>query len=240
MRDLAEFRGSPVVLLFHSAQWDPAEREVVETYNRLIARLPASVSAGARLVRVAGESAWRDLTFDDDALALPVVAGDATLARKFGVGNHAAVVVLDADGEVRWRHAGNDVVSTTDLARAVTAAAAPSCGATGSFSRRQFVATVFGVACAIAVAPRLSYAERVASAAAGLADDAVGSHANSHAQCQRTRRRSRRSSRVSRCSMRCASTRASPEQEGLRSRTVRRLHGPHRRTPHAVVPHASP
>ena len=65
-------------------------------------------------------------------------------------------------------------MSTTDLARAVTAAAAPSCGATGSFSRRQFVATVFGVACAIAVAPRLSYAERMASAAAGLADDAVG------------------------------------------------------------------
>ena len=86
MRDLSEFRGSPVVLLFHSAEWNPAEREVIDTYNRLIASLPASVSAGARLVHVAGEGAWRDLTFDDDALALPVIEADASIARKLGVG----------------------------------------------------------------------------------------------------------------------------------------------------------
>ena len=174
MRDLSEFRGSPVVLVFHSPQWDPAEREVVDTYNRLIASLPASVSAGARLVRVAGDGAWRDLTFDDDALALPVIAADVSLAKKLGIRRDAAVVVLDADGEVRWRHSGSDIVSTTDLARAVTAAAAPSCGATGTFSRRQFVATVFGVACAIAVAPQLAHAERAASIAAGLGDGATG------------------------------------------------------------------
>lgn len=168
MRDLSEFRGSPVVLLFHSNQWNPAEREVVDTYNRLIASLPASVSSGARLVRVAGDGNWRDLTFDDDALALPVIEANRSVAEKLGVGNDPAVVVLDADGEVRWRHSGAEQLNTTDLARAVTAAAAPSCGATGTFSRRQFVATVFGVACAIAVAPRLSQAERAANTVAGL------------------------------------------------------------------------
>jgi xanthine dehydrogenase YagT iron-sulfur-binding subunit len=168
MRDLSQFRGSPVVLLFHSSEWNPAEREVIETYNRLIASLPASVSAGARLVRVGGDGAWGDLTFDDDALALPVIEGDASIARTLGVDTESAVVVLDADGEVRWRHTGSDTVSTTDLARAITAAAAPSCGATGAFSRRQFVATVFGVACAIAVAPKLARAARVADGAAEL------------------------------------------------------------------------
>ncbi|HEY4305184.1 MAG TPA: 2Fe-2S iron-sulfur cluster-binding protein [Gemmatimonadaceae bacterium] len=177
MRDLSEFRGSPVVLLCHSTEWNPAEREVVDTYNRLIARLPASISSGARLVRVGGDGAWRDLTFDDDALALPVIDADPSLAEQLGVGNEPAVIVLDADGEVRWRHSGNDQVSTADLARAVTAAAAPSCGATGSFSRRQFVATVFGVACAIAVAPRLAHAERAVTAAAELGEAATATHA---------------------------------------------------------------
>jgi xanthine dehydrogenase YagT iron-sulfur-binding subunit len=168
MPGLSEFRGSPVVLLFRSNQWDPAEREVIDTYNRLIASLPASVCSGARLVRVAGDGKWRDLTFDDGALALPIIEADRSIADRLGVGIDPAVVVLDADGEVRWRHSGTDQVSTTDLARAVTAAAAPSCGATGTFSRRQFVATVFGVACAITVAPKLARAERAADAAAGL------------------------------------------------------------------------
>jgi xanthine dehydrogenase YagT iron-sulfur-binding subunit len=173
MRDLSQFRGSPIVLLFHSSEWNPAEREVVETYNRLVSSLPASVSAGARLVRVGGDGAWRDLTFDDDALALPVIDGDASIARQLGVDSDSAVVVLDADGEVRWRHT-SDNVSTTELARAITAAAAPSCGGTGAFSRRQFVATVFGVACAIAVAPKLARAERAADRVAEDADRSSG------------------------------------------------------------------
>jgi xanthine dehydrogenase YagT iron-sulfur-binding subunit len=173
MPDLSELRGSPVVLLFHSDEWNPAEREVVDTYNRLIASLPDSVSAGARLVRVGGDGMWRDLTFDDDALALPVIQSDSSVAEKLGVRGTPAVVVLDADGAVRWRHAGSDHMRTTDLARAVTLAAAPSCGAAGGFSRRQFVATVFGVACAIVVAPRLSYAERAAETAANLGESAA-------------------------------------------------------------------
>ena len=172
MRDLSQFRGSPVVLLFHSTEWNPAEREVVETYNRLIASLPASVSAGARLVRVGGEGAWRDLTFDDDALALPIIEADASIAQRLGVEAEPGVVVLDADGEVRWRHTG-DNASTAELARAITAAAAPSCGGAGTFSRRQFVATVFGVACAIAVAPKFAGAERVADDAAALSGTAA-------------------------------------------------------------------
>ena len=39
MHHLSDFRGSPVVLAFHGAEWDPARAEHIETYNRLIASL---------------------------------------------------------------------------------------------------------------------------------------------------------------------------------------------------------
>jgi xanthine dehydrogenase YagT iron-sulfur-binding subunit len=162
MHDLAEFRGSPVLLVFHSPEWNPAERELVDNYNRLIASLPGS--AGAKLIHVGGEGAWRDLTFDDTALRFPVIDGDATIAERFGVGTSAAVIVLDADGAERWRYSGAPPADTTELARALTDATHSGRG-TRTWSRREFVATALGVAIAITVAPQVARAERVTSAA---------------------------------------------------------------------------
>jgi xanthine dehydrogenase YagT iron-sulfur-binding subunit len=165
MRELSEFRGSPVVLLFRDTTWNPAEREIVESYNRLIARLPTSSEANAQLVQVAADgddgSPWRRFTFDDDSLALPVVAANDALAARLGVVSTPAVVVLDADGDVRWRHTGAREPDTIDLARAIAEASTPPVGATGSFSRRQFVAAVFGIAYALTVAPQITFAEQV-------------------------------------------------------------------------------
>ena len=160
MHALSEFRGSPVVLVFQSRDWDPAEDELVELYNGLIAGLPLPASAGVRLVRVSRSGSHRSLTFDDGALALPLVDGDDRLAAELGVSDETAVVVLDANGEIRWRHDGASQPGTADLARAVTDAALPARGAGSDLSRRQFVATVLGVACAIAIAPAFAAAER--------------------------------------------------------------------------------
>ena len=68
---LSDFRGSPVVVAFHGAHWDPARAEHVETYNRLVASLGGT--AGAQLVEIGGNGPWHDLSFGDDSVALPVV-----------------------------------------------------------------------------------------------------------------------------------------------------------------------
>jgi len=102
---LSELRGSPVVLAFHPAGWDPARAEYVAAYNRLITRLPGL--AGARLLSVAGDgpSPWHELAFEDATVAIPVVRGEREdVARRYGVAGRAAVFVIDAAGRVRWRH----------------------------------------------------------------------------------------------------------------------------------------
>src|SRR4051794_41712334 len=57
---LFDFRGSPVVLAFHGAEWDPARAEHIETYNKLIASLGGV--AGARLLQIGGAGPPRDLS----------------------------------------------------------------------------------------------------------------------------------------------------------------------------------
>src|SRR5437868_6615784 len=68
---LQDFRGSPLVLAFSSTRWNPAASEHIESYNRLIAKLPGL--AGAQLLRVEHEGVWRELAFADTHLSIPVV-----------------------------------------------------------------------------------------------------------------------------------------------------------------------
>jgi xanthine dehydrogenase YagT iron-sulfur-binding subunit len=165
---------TPLVLTFHTRHWDPSHREQIAAYNRLIANLPDG--AGARLLSAGGEGAWHELVFDDDdhtSVALPIVrdAGDE-LARRLGVSDEPAVFVIDADGVVRWRHIGFDAPDTGDIVRALTDAAHRSTAASPTWSRRQFVATVLGVAFALTIRPRLARAE-----AMGHSTSAAGAEA---------------------------------------------------------------
>ena len=162
-RWLSDFRGSPLVLTFHAPHWDPSHREQIAAYNRLIASLPDGAGTGARLLSAGGEGAWRDFVFDDDdqtSVALPIVSDtDDELARSFGISDAPAVFVIDGAGVVRWRHIGIDAPDTGDIVRALTDAAHRSTAAWPTWSRRQFVATVLGVAFALTIRPRLTRAE---------------------------------------------------------------------------------
>jgi xanthine dehydrogenase YagT iron-sulfur-binding subunit len=170
-RRLADFRGSPLVVVFHPPGWNPTRQEHVDAYNRLIAHLPGMASA--RLVSVGGDGPWRSLGFDDagnagnGSVSLPVLDGESTAAESFGVRDTSAVFVIDAEGIVRWSHeiALNDPTDDVELGRSLTAALAPADDAARhGWSRREFVATVLGAAIALTLEPKFARAERAAKA----------------------------------------------------------------------------
>jgi xanthine dehydrogenase YagT iron-sulfur-binding subunit len=145
------FRGSPVVLAFSPSRWDPAAAECIDGYNKLIARLPGL--AGARLLRVEQTGSWRQLSFPDAQLEIPVITdGGAALAQRYGVGDGPAVFVIDAAGVIRWRHlAGEPLVLPVDLEQQPHAQA--QARASGAWTRREFVATTMAASFALALLP---------------------------------------------------------------------------------------
>jgi xanthine dehydrogenase YagT iron-sulfur-binding subunit len=171
IRRLSDFRGSPVILVFHPTHWDPSRAEHIETYNRLISSLPGV--AGARLVSIGDADPWRELTFADDSFALPVVTqvGD-DVANRYGVAGDAAVFVIDGDGVVRWcaTDPSGFLPHPVEIARAVSIVARPlvdsqrhstaeaavtsSCESPSPWTRREFVATALGAAFALVLLPR--------------------------------------------------------------------------------------
>jgi len=159
---LADFRGHPVVLVFLPTRWDPARAELIDRYNRLVADVGGA--AGARLLGVTGDGPWRELTFADDALRLPVLAEDGgALAQAFGVADTSAVFVLDGDGVVRWRHvaASDPLPRPDDLARALAGALVDAPHASrdrGGWTRREFVAAALGASAALALGARTASA----------------------------------------------------------------------------------
>jgi len=141
------------VLVFSSSRWDPAAAEHVEGYNRLISRLPGL--AGARLLRIGPDGPWRELGFADAELSIPVITeGSAEMARRYGVREGPAVFVIDAAGVIRWRHVEGDALATPDdVARALASTSGDESHASGTWTRREFVATTMAAAFAIALLP---------------------------------------------------------------------------------------
>ena len=171
---LSDFRGSPVVLAFHGAHWDPARAEHVDNYNRLIASLGGT--AGARLLEIGGDGPWRDLTFADESMALPVIdPRDGDIAARYGVGGQPAVFVIDGGGIVRWTQVGPAALANpVELARAISISAVPFAGGSNDeqtritgWTRRDFVAMTLAAAFALALRPveaRATQAESLAPA----------------------------------------------------------------------------
>ncbi len=165
MRDLEQYRDSPVVLVFQPSSWNPAQHEFTDAYNRLIRSLPGD--AGARLVEITTDGDWHSLSFDDAAVSLPVLDEPAPSGSEFGLDSDGGVVVLDAMRRVRWVHHGSRPALTSELTRVLTEVAQPP--TTGGWSRREFVAAAFGAALALIVSPRRARAvesQRTASSTA--------------------------------------------------------------------------
>jgi xanthine dehydrogenase YagT iron-sulfur-binding subunit len=149
---LREYRGSPLILAFSPTRWDPAAREHIENYNRLISRVPGL--GGARLLRVEQDGAWRALAFADAKLTIPVITdGGAELARRYGVGDGPAVFVIDAAGVIRWRHLSREPLALPADLSPSSPALSEGGGTTSAWTRREFVATAMAASFAIAFLP---------------------------------------------------------------------------------------
>jgi xanthine dehydrogenase YagT iron-sulfur-binding subunit len=162
-RRLSELRGSPVLLAFHPAHWDPSWAEYVRAYNRAIST--SAESNGARLLSVVGVGAWQTLAFDDASLDFPAACIDlGPIAAQYGVSEGPAVFVIDPEGRVSWRHVSPDALpSPNDVADALAASLTVETYDEPHrvWSRRQFVATTLAVTLAIALTRRIARAEPV-------------------------------------------------------------------------------
>jgi xanthine dehydrogenase YagT iron-sulfur-binding subunit len=166
---LSDFRGSPVVLVFHTRGWDPTRAELVEAYNRIVAhvaqgRLLGGARDGARLVSIVPDVPWHALAFGrDDTVSVPIIVSNAhDLRERFGIGDGATVLVLDGDGHVCWRHAAGRALPRPDvLANALDELAAraeqiPEDAIVRRpmiWTRRQFVATILAAGMVLMLPP---------------------------------------------------------------------------------------
>ena len=162
-----EFRGSPVVLVVHGPSWDPMRAELVAAYNRVVG---GSGARRASLVSIGPNAPWHELAFDgDEPLSLPILSGDGADA---GL-DTPSVVVIDADGIVRWRHsAETPFPRPAELEAALSALAdRGKMQEEQGWSRREFVACGIAAGVALLIGPSVRRAVAMGSEIA--TDDSV-------------------------------------------------------------------
>ena len=142
---LEALRGQPVVLAFSPPGWDPSREQARALFTQLVRH-----GWEEALEAPEGFPVIRDLDADGEA------------ARAYGVHGERALVVLDAEGEVRWRHVLalgvpprlDDIVGALQaLSGTPEPDTAPPGGWEVRATRRQFVATALAAAFALAVEP---------------------------------------------------------------------------------------
>jgi xanthine dehydrogenase YagT iron-sulfur-binding subunit len=174
-----QLRGQPAILAFHSPSWDPARTEQLAQFNAMVSRVP-------------GASTEVPLIADLDPFG--------EVAEQFGVHGEHAVIVLDANNVIRWRHVGAITAAGMDsLATALASLGAEAnerrflaalgttyeaalgttneaaLGTTNELTptRREFIATVLAAAVILAATPLVAKAETVTKALTPPAPDAI-------------------------------------------------------------------
>jgi xanthine dehydrogenase YagT iron-sulfur-binding subunit len=180
---LRDLRGTPVILAFYPGGWDPTRSDQLARFNALMARVPG---VSAELLGITRDGMWADLAFADEAVRVPMLADldpHGSVAEAFGV-DEQAVVVVDAQGVVCWRHDG-PAPRADELVAALAALAPrpadpesprglydnpapcavlphdgePVAGFSPRPSRREFVTTALAAAIALAAMPAVAHAE---------------------------------------------------------------------------------
>ena len=108
---LRALRGAPVVLAFYPADWSPVCSDQMALYNEVLEDFER---LGARIFGISVDSRWCHRAFADSRnLRFPLLADfepKGAVARQYGVYREAdgtterALVVIDADGVIRWHY----------------------------------------------------------------------------------------------------------------------------------------
>jgi peroxiredoxin len=108
---LRSLRGKPVILVFYPADWSPVCGDQLALYNEV---LPEFERYGAQLVGISVDSMWCHRAFAGERkYRFPLLADfepKGAVARQYGVyhseegTSERALVVIDADGVIRWRY----------------------------------------------------------------------------------------------------------------------------------------
>lgn len=108
---LADFRGTPLVMVFYPADWSPVCSDELAIFNEL---LPEFKRRHTQVVGVSVDGAWCHSAFSKHRkLHFPLLADfepKGNVARAFGVYRQGegiterALFVLDEEGVIRWSH----------------------------------------------------------------------------------------------------------------------------------------
>ena len=108
---LRDLRGAPVVLAFYPADWSPVCSDQMALYNEVLSDFER---LGARILGISVDGRWCHRAFVEQRnLRFPLLADfepKGAVARRYGVyrepdgTTERALVVIDADGVIRWHY----------------------------------------------------------------------------------------------------------------------------------------
>ena len=108
---LSDFRGHSVVLVFYPADWSPVCGDQIALYNEMLGEVH---EANAELLGISVDGAWCHRAFSEARrIHFPLLSDfepKGAISRQYGAYREAdgiaerALVVVDADGIVRWSY----------------------------------------------------------------------------------------------------------------------------------------
>lgn len=108
---LSALRGRPIVLVFYPADWSPVCGDQIALYNELRSEFDES---GAQLLGISVDGVWCHRAFRDARrIKFPLLADfepKGAVSRRYGAYrekdgiSERALVIVDADGVVRWSY----------------------------------------------------------------------------------------------------------------------------------------
>jgi len=115
---LRDLRGAPVVLAFYPADWSPVCTDQMALYNEVLEDFER---LGARIFGISVDGRWCHQAFAESRnLRFPLLADfepKGEVARRYGVYRESdgtterALVVIDADGVIRWHYVSPNEVN---------------------------------------------------------------------------------------------------------------------------------
>lgn len=150
---LSALRGSPVVLTFRPAGWDPAHPANLSLFNRLLTRF---LGPGDEVESAVHDGVWCHLRLGGAMVRIGLVTpGSPADARAAGAAAPGAVFLLDGKGVVRWRFfpPSGGTIPAEDVLGALAGLAPVQDAAAERLSREEFLGATLAATLILATRP---------------------------------------------------------------------------------------